>query len=631
MASGAFFPGVVPWVFFDGNYTTSSDQEKITASNSEIRSGWINSGNLAEVLWTLDSGTITGVYMRSSTSLPNTRNDDSPIQPASGTILKQYNPSLLTLPTSQGWTKSGTFTTEDASAGQLRTVHSLAAVYGFNSLAGLQTASDHHVCVFEYTPNAGHTGKDGVWWALPHSSVGNRVAVLFGGSSFAWGVFKIDNTTIPGLTITAGTKYHVRVEVRASGTTILEARLFMRVAGSYDITNLEGYIDYGPLARTNLTNSNYFYIGQLDSNLQGDSTWGKVLLYSGSSEWSAISNGQTSFGSHLQRGYSQIKGVLNGTLSELDIKNDLTPPNNPTDPLIKNIGDDGVSIYIPSPVTGASAYEYKLKTLGGTVVDSQIVWNRGWTFTDVADGTYLGEIYSCTDDGVRSVSSATTEQIQVPALVAPAVYIFAASNLIDYGSSTVLTWSVTGSSLTDVTVSGSNGSISGYVGVTSGTITVAPTGMTWYELSATNSAGTAFDSVGVGVKPRFVASVSDGEVAENEVSNLNWATSGGLTFVLNGSSMASSGVTGIVTGSVDPTATVNLDVDDSSLIAGEDATLSYIISGNVNVTLNNAAITGTGEEVVVTAETSSVTPPNKPTLVDRVDPPNRPVYISVLS
>lgn len=412
MASGKFSPGTLPWEAWDGSYTVSQDGETITGTGGEIRSPWINAGTLAKVDWTLTSGTFAGVQMRSSAGSPPDGTDRCIILPGDTEWDHTYKPSIGTLPSAQSWTRTvgGAGYAESFVGSDLRLETSTA--YAYYTKSNPFSATDRKsVVLAEFTPNAGHQQTQHLWASFPHAATRNSWAIAIYGSGGGANSWRLGSGGFyyPSGAIVAGTKYHLRVDTWMDAGAVREALVYYRPAGSYALRDMDGWIELGGASLT--TDTHRIIFGNATAANVTDVTWGEVLYWAGE-EWESVTDAQTSF-TRLDRGWVQLKGALNGSLTELDLLNSLTAPGDVGSISANAVGSTAAGCECAA-VSGAGAYEFELRQAGGTV-DSKLDLERAVGFAGVTAGTYTVRARACSPDGVRSVNYTESGSFAVPA------------------------------------------------------------------------------------------------------------------------------------------------------------------------------------------------------------------------
>ena len=156
-----------------------------------------------------------------------------------------------------------------------------------------------------------------------------------------------------------------------------------------------------------------------------------------------------------------------------------------------------------------------------------------WTPTYSQSGTYSAT-FTASDSSLTDTETITITVSNVPA---PTISSFSANpTTINRGSSSVLSWSVTGATSL---------SISGVGGVTGSTQSVSPTVTTTYTLTATNAAGSTISSpvtITVNQPPAITSFVAnDYSISVSTPITFTWQTSGATNVYFNGTAVALSG------------------------------------------------------------------------------------------
>jgi hypothetical protein len=417
--AGKFCPGTLPWSFFDGTYTLSADGETITGSGA-IRSGWINAGTLAKIDWA-GSGTFSSVQVRTSATLPASRQDTTPIQLATSERQVFYDASLNSLPNSQSWTQvqAGTGHSNTASGGVLTI--SATNGYTYYTRSPSFTPGDLVTVVARVRVNAGHSSYQALWVELPYGGVLQRLSLQLTGNSGVYfttaNQLKLRNNlvgvNVDNFTFVVGTWYDIRMAWRSSGGALSEVRVYVRPAGSYALTDLDGYTDYGPQTTSSTAGSQpSVYIGNMFGSAPNDCSWQDVALHSGS-EWFTATDGATAFTNN--RGFVQIKGSLSGALTELDIQNSLSAPDALT---VDGTGaTSGVIHALASAATSGNVYLWE--RTGPSTSDSEFHSSRAYAWADCEDGQHTVTVYQCTPDGVRGTAATDTVTLPVTTPTGP--------------------------------------------------------------------------------------------------------------------------------------------------------------------------------------------------------------------
>lgn len=455
----AFYPGYNPWNAWDGEYTASANWSYITIPalpSRSLVSPWHDTGStLAKITF---SGTATGtVYARFSETLPENRDLNYPISFKTSERIFAYDPTAGQLPTDQGFNLVDPYAaTIVASGGTLRLANPTAGyvyyVKGVTVGPGQADAS----LAFEFKMRSpGHKGYQAVSMIFTTPSAGSRqFALYFTGQDAVqtWVLtanqLKLSSypgTPIPGVpTLVMDTWYTVRVKFNTNPIdNFTSARVFARVKDGRDITNLDGFTDYGLVSVTRNSESGatdwYLYFANMLAGCESDVEWGEIVVENGN-EIIEITDGQTSFSTN--RRYVQIiSDQANGTLTEFDILSDLSAPSNVETVTSNVLGTNNIT-GVATATSGANGYEFELLNASDlSVVQTIDVYDNGCVFTDVADGDYKIRVKAFTDDGIRSVSGVLTSTITIPYVApVPAIALTIDNDELTAGQEATLTW-----------------------------------------------------------------------------------------------------------------------------------------------------------------------------------------------
>jgi hypothetical protein len=434
----ALVPGVQPFAAFTGTYTLSADQESMTigASPAEVvATPWYDMGSsatLARVQW---DGTATGTIQgRTSAIRFATGNVDHPTDPGTWDTTGYYDPTLGTLPTSQGYTLvAGSLAGTGSGAtyrARLTTTTSGQTFRVYSAGLGLDSGA-----LIQCQIRIGHvsgTGRAGVSLRAP---VGTSA---FGGGTFVG--FEIDPAT------------GILFAVNGSGTpngdvaipdwaTVKEHDFMVRlVGGSASVRPATWELWRRPVASASLSSDDpapYTLLGTWLTIAANDypaitcgSWWnggtavwdyGQIRWYGGTAEWETVTDGDTSFARNQR--YWQVKGWENGTLTEVDLQSDLSAPGNPSGPEAAAVGASAIGGNCTSLASGAAAYY--VECLDADAADAVV--QADWVLSPVhafrgltVPGNFKVRFTSASDDGVRGSASVTTDSTPVPVSTAAA-------------------------------------------------------------------------------------------------------------------------------------------------------------------------------------------------------------------
>jgi len=274
----------------------------------------------------------------------------------------------------------------------------------------------------------------------------------------------------------------------------------------------------------------------------------------------------------------------------------------------------------PSTVASGAAATLNWVTTGAT----SIVITPGSFASESASGSMgvnptATTTYTLTaSNSSGSVTATVTVNVSSGAGNLPVINSFAASpTSIVSGTSSVLSWSVTGA--TSVAISPGNFTSTS----ASGTESVSPTATTTYTLTATNSAGSTTASVTVSILTLPIINsftASPATIGTGGSSTLGWSTTGAASVAITpGSftSVAASGTTSVspaatttytltatnTAGSVTATVTVTVSsslpsitsftANPTSIASGASSTLSWATSGATSVAITPGTFTST--------------------------------------
>jgi hypothetical protein len=249
-------------------------------------------------------------------------------------------------------------------------------------------------------------------------------------------------------------------------------------------------------------------------------------------------------------------------------------------------------------------------------------YNLRLTVENVAGTVSETDVYSVNPYGIAITVNAP------PAPAAPTISFSASPSTIIQGSSSTLSWTVTGN-VSSVSINQGIGSVS-----TSGTTSVSPTTTTTYTITATGEGGTTTRTVTLTVNlpppPTISFSASPTSIILSESSTLSWSVGGSVSSVsINQGigSVSTSGnrsvsptstttytitATGIggtttrtvtVTVSLPPPPTISFSASPSAIIRGSSSTLSWGVTG---ILISSVTLSDFGS--VATSGTRSVSP-----------------------
>jgi hypothetical protein len=208
------------------------------------------------------------------------------------------------------------------------------------------------------------------------------------------------------------------------------------------------------------------------------------------------------------------------------------------------------------------------------------------TITRSPSGSYT---YTLVVTGARrTVSASTTLTVTTPP--PPTISFSASPSAIIRGSSSTLSWSVSGILISSVTLS-DFGSVA-----TSGTRSVSPTTTRQYTLSATNPGGTTTRSVTITVyqPPNVTLSLNNPTIIRGQSTTLNWVTTGDA-----GSASITPGIGAVnINGNriVSPTETTTYVINVSGLGGSDSDSITLIVYQPPTVNLTGPASINYGQQ-----------------------------------
>lgn len=554
MSSGAFYPGFTPWNTFDGDYTLTNNNQTMvlpTTLETPLVSFWHDTvDGLDRISW---SGTATGNFIgRASLTKPDSRNTGL-FEPQTWSP-SGYSASENLLPTSYGW--------NDVAAGngsmvggKLRINATTRNVGYGNYQAHIFDKSDTFLLKIRVTPRSG-TGDQQFACTLPIGPLGTyegRTAVTFGiGYTGTFGFIAIGGGnlyTIPDFAYDKTYDIVCKIQCPTPNVRPATAQIYFREVNGHDETDCADFLFVGNVAVSAADDFQKRFIGGYWNpvNFVVDWDWAKVF---GGDEWFELTSGQTSFTNNWKYWQFKSNTISNGTLTEFNISSNLSAPDNVSTYSQEVFNSNSISV-VNNIVANANGYDYRLiRSSDDVEIARKYNYDNGIIFTDVANGIYKLEIRAFTDDGIRSATALTINNITIP------------------------------------------------------------------EPATSN--------------PIVTLNLSDLALAPTETSILTYTIPSGVDLYWQGSQISGSGTLIAASGVNGPAASVVLSIDDSNLLPGESATLSYSVSGNVSAILGGNPITNTGTSIVATAVNSSITPPNQPTSINIISEPSRPTYIGIV-
>jgi hypothetical protein len=245
---------------------------------------------------------------------------------------------------------------------------------------------------------------------------------------------------------------------------------------------------------------------------------------------------------------------------------------------------------------------------------STLSWNVTGDVSSVSINQGIGSVST---SGTRSVSPTTTTTYTITAtgeggtttttvtitvnLPPPPTISFSASpSAIIRGSSSTLSWSVSGILISSVTLS-DFGSVA-----TSGTRSVSPTTTRQYTLSATNPGGTTTRSVTITVyqPPNVTLSLNNPTIIRGQSTTLNWVTTGDA-----GSASITPGIGAVnINGNriVSPTETTTYVINVSGLGGSDSDSITLIVYQPPTVNLTGPASINYGQQGTLTYSATNI-------------------------
>jgi hypothetical protein len=265
---------------------------------------------------------------------------------------------------------------------------------------------------------------------------------------------------------------------------------------------------------------------------------------------------------------------------------DTTPPSVPTGLSAVAASYSQVNLTWTASTDNVGVIGYNILRNGTQVGTSP---TASYSDTGLSGSTAYSYTVEALDAASNVSSPSSSVSITTPAQpAAPSVSSFGASSAtITSGQSTTLSWSVSGSPVPTLSISG--------VGTVTGTsVSVSPTATTTYTLTATNSAGSATKQVTVTVTAATVApsissfSASSTTITSGQSTTLSWSVSGNPAPTLS-----ISGV-GTVTGtsvSVSPTATTTYTLTATNSAGSKTAQVTVTVASSSTITTTSSTST----------------------------------------
>lgn len=585
--------------------TPSDDRRSIiqTANVNLLTRGFdVGSGNqLATASITHTDGSAS-VLLRSSSQpfSPGSLGDD-PFYPGPWSVV--YDPSLGSLPTSQGWTAiSVTGATMSGADGRLRFPTTNWNQYyrwgGTTTTGPSMPVGKTAILSWRYRYNTG-TNSQGI---VLNARMGTSI---YGGATGITAYMRTNSTlvlmgtinvTIPLPTFAVDRDFEFWAVLR---TTDIAVRPTFFDVYMVDVTGLSLSIPTDvPLERlTHLGQAytqaanDYPYVrfGNIWDAGTNTYDWGMVRYWAGDDEWVGL-------GSVTQRRYWQAKilSPSGGTLSAVDIRNNATAPSSPSITATSIVGSNGVAISVAHGAGNEAVYARvedadTAVAISGAEASAFVDPDGPVTVLgigNVSDGSRKVRVTGMSDGGVPS-SSVLSSAFTLP-YVAPSVDITFDEATLDGGETSNMIATATGSIPVTLTKAGSP--------LTSGVPVAAVTANT----------------------PSLDLTASMDPVEPGDNFTVNYEKTGVLDVTFNTTPLV--GATGGFTAgsAADPDNNVALTLSDGAINPGGSATLTAVYGPGVIVELDEIPLTSGVPVTAVTANIVSNTPPTaapKPILV----------------